>query len=199
MTIQIDDAGWGSPIGGVLIAGYRPETQEFAVAEIAVEHFQPPRFQQRTYLDAAVDATIEVVLRKLNSPGNENIAICSGFVHDKTRAFLAQSHRPWQTVKIEGPLQTLIEAALADYLRGLGFEPPKSTEQYGALFYQAIKWLKGGNLARAGMDAERMRVAKTGWASFPFYRDNTYVQAKELARRAKNRRGLARLRREEDF
>ena len=92
----------------------------------------------------------------------------------------------------------MIEDALANYLRSLGFEPPHSTEQYGALFYQAIKWLKDGNLARAGMNAERLRVAKTGWASFPFYRDYPYTQAKALARRAKNRRSLARLRAEEE-
>jgi hypothetical protein len=72
LTIQIDDAGWGSPIGGVLIAGYRPETGEFAVAEIAVAHFQPPRFQRRTYLDGAVDATRQV-LDMLASPADERV------------------------------------------------------------------------------------------------------------------------------
>jgi hypothetical protein len=195
--IQIDDAGWGSPIGGVLIAGYRPETGEFAVAEIAVAHFQPPRFQRRTYLDGAVDATRQV-LDMLASPADERVEICSGFVHGKTHAWLAESGRPWEIIKVKGPLQQLIEDALANYLRGLGFEPPKSTEQYGALFYQAIKWLKDGNLNRAGMNAERLRVAKTGWASFPFYRDYPYTQAKALARRAKNRRSLARLRAEEE-
>ncbi len=195
--LQIDDAGWGSPIGGVLIAGYRPETGEFAVAEIAVEHFQPPKFQQHTYLHAAVDATRQV-LATLASPANERVEICSGFVHGHTHAWLAESGRPWQIIKVEGMLQELIENALADYLRGLGFEPPKSTEQYGALFYQSIKWLKDGRMDRAGMNAERMRVAKTGWASFPFYRDYPYTQAKDLARRAKNRKGFVRLR-GEDF
>ncbi len=83
-------------------------------------------------------------------------------------------------------------------MRGLGFEPPKSTEQYGALFYDAIKWLKDDNPNRAGVNAEKLRVAKTGWASFSFYRDYPYSRAKVLAKQAKNRRGLARPRREEE-
>ncbi len=211
--IQIDDAGWGSPIGGVLIAGYRPTTDEFQVAEIAVEHFQGDAFAHKTYLAAAAEATRQV-LAALKSPPDERVEICSGYVHDKTHAWLAQSGHPWEIIKVVGALQQLIEAALAEYLRGLGFEPPKSTEQYGVLFYQAIRWLKNGHLDHTGMSAERMRVAKTGWASFPFYRDYPYVQAKQLARRAtsapavvadagvadagENRRGLARLRGEED-
>jgi len=40
MTIQIDDAGWGCLLLGVLIGAYRVETGEFAFGEIAVEHFQ---------------------------------------------------------------------------------------------------------------------------------------------------------------
>ncbi len=70
--IQIDDAGWGSPIGGVLIAGYRPTTDEFQVAEIAVEHFQGDAFARKTYLATAAEATWQV-LAALASPADEHI------------------------------------------------------------------------------------------------------------------------------
>jgi len=197
MTIQIDDAGWGSLIGGVLIAGLRLETDEFAVADIGVEYFQGDAFARKTYLGAAVEAT-QKVLEDLKSPSDEAIEICSGYVHEDTRAWLTGSGRPWRVVKVGGRLQELIEAAFADYLRRLGFPYDGSTENYGALFYKAVVWLKDGKPERAGMNAEKVRVAKTGWDSFPFYRDHPYRRAKILAQQSRSRRSFARWRGEEE-
>ena len=49
MTIQIDDAGWGCLLLGVLIGAYRVETGEFAFGEISVEHFQNGAFARQGY------------------------------------------------------------------------------------------------------------------------------------------------------
>lgn len=51
--IQIDDAGWGSLLSGVIIASLRKETGEFAWREVPVEQFQGNNFEGRVYLMGA--------------------------------------------------------------------------------------------------------------------------------------------------
>lgn len=192
MKVTIDDAGWGCPVGGVLIAGLYEEAGTFASAVIGIEHFQPPKFGARTYLDEAAKCT-ETVLTSLGVLGNPSlhVDICSGFVHKQTHAWLAKSGIEFAIVKVQGPLQAKIESALLTYLQGLGFPYKDSTEEYGKLFYQAIRWLKGGDANVTGMAQARMQFAKTGWNSFRFYCNYPYQIAKVKAEAAKRENRLA--------
>ena len=177
MTIQIDDAGWGSMIGGVLIACYRVETAEFTAWEIPVTDFQGESFNHRRYLSSAWVAT-QRGLQTLKWGVPEPVQICSGFVHGETHHKL----RAAQIVKITGPLQDKIEAELLSYLHKLGFPFEGSTEEYGKLFFESVRWLKGGNPNRRGMDPERLKVAKSGWKTFRFYQQYPYREATEKAK-----------------
>lgn len=60
--IQIDDAGWGSLLSGVIIAGLRKETGEFAWREVPAEQFQGDNFDRRVYLVGAVNAAVDVLV-----------------------------------------------------------------------------------------------------------------------------------------
>ena len=180
--ILVDDAGWGSPVGGCLIAAYRVETHFFHWEEVPVNFFQGQAFIDRAYLDGAALAAKDAIAVLGPTPG-EPIHICSGYVHTETH----RQHPDWKIVKIKGPFQAIIEKTLKTYLHGLGFPYQGSTEEYGKLFYEAIRWLKGGNPNRPGMDPKRVLLAKSGWRTFPAYRDYPYRKAIDVARALKRR------------
>lgn len=184
MTIQIDDAGWGSLVGGCLIGCYRVETGEFTAHEIAVENFQGELMASRRYLPIAWEAAKRGldVLRHENNALREPIEVCQGWVNQDIRRKLGVPGS-----KITGPFQARIEAVLLEYLRGLGFDYRGSTEEYGKLFFESVRWLKGGNPNRRGMDPERMKLAKTGWKTFPAYRDYPWKEAVQRAKAIKAR------------
>lgn len=182
MTIQVDDAGWGCPIGGTLIAAYRVETGEFQAREIPVSYFQGDAFEHKDYLAASAIAAASAVAGPLASAG-EPIEICSGYIHATTQRL----HPTWKIVKITGPFQARIEQELLAYLHKLGFPYQGSTEAYGKLFFEAIRWLKGGNLNRRGMDPDRVKLGKTGWATWGIYEKHPYAVATKLAQEFKRR------------
>lgn len=186
MTIQIDDAGWGCLLGGVLIGCYRVETGEFTAHEIPVTDFQGECFTHRRYLSTAwvcAKRGLEVLRHETSEP----IQVCQGFVNGEVRRKLRVPG-----IRITGPFQARIEKALLDYLNKLGFPYQGSTEEYGKLFFEALRWLKGGNPNQRGMLPERMRMAKTGWETFRFYRDLPYKEAANEAKRFKSRRRSSR-------
>lgn len=171
MTILIDDSGWGCPIGSTIIGALRAETGEYAYVILPIEQFQGEKFAHKEYLEGARAAT-ENLLGQLKHLPEEPIRICTGYVHTATRQWLGPrgyNAKDWNTTKIEGELQILIERTLRDYLKSLGFELHQSTEKYGSLFFEAMVWLKGGNPNTAGMLPQRMAVAKTGWGTFQWH------------------------------
>jgi hypothetical protein len=197
-TIIIDDAGFGCPVGGMIIAGYRPHTKAFEWALVSVGDFQSPAFERHGYRLGSLQAA-QGVLRKLNADkGRDVIHICQGEPHKATHDWLARDGWDWQAVKVQGDLQGLIEQQLKDYLASLGFVYRGSTEQYGLLFWSAIQWLKDGNINQRGMNEEKILQAKSGWESFQYYRDLPYSEAKEAAQRHKAQRGRARWRDDEE-
>ena len=103
--IQIDDAGWGSLVGGVLIAATRTETGEFACGEIPVAFFQSEAFARKAYLEESRDVARRV-LEQLHVGKDEPIEICTGYVLEGVRSMLdADGYSSWRTGKIAGALQ----------------------------------------------------------------------------------------------
>ena len=194
MTVQIDDAGWGCLLGGVIIGAYRLETQEFACQEIPARFFQPPLFGQRAYLDKAVEVAGRLLMDELGVQPGEEIQVCSGYVLSNVGPWLAQAGLLGRKVKVEGPLQVLVETALQQSLAALGLDVSYDvlTRKQGLLFWKCLHWLKGGNINATRAVAERERHAKTGWASYGIWVGHPYAQAKQLAAQAKAARKQAR-------
>ena len=214
MTIQLDDAGWGCLIGGVIVGAYRLETQEFACEEIPARFFQPPLFGQRAsacactpacagthadrhadrYLDKAVEVAGRLLMDELGVQPGEEIQVCSGYVLSNVGPWLAQAGLLGRKVKVEGPLQVLVETALQQSLAALGLDVSYDvlTRKQGLLFWKCLHWLKGGNINATRAVAERERHAKTGWASYGIWVGHPYAQAKQLAAQAKAARKQAR-------
>jgi hypothetical protein len=193
MTIQMDDAGWGCLLLGVLIGAYRVETGEFAFGEIAVEHFQNGAFARKGYLDVAVTVADDLLVQFAVGL-DEPIEVCRGYVLDGVRAWLSKQGYTWTPIKVEGPLQVLVENALLQKLHALGIRVDYRTltEKQGLLFWHCLRWLKGGDMEATRALPERQALAKTGWASYGIWVSHPYRQAKRLASEAKRARSGAR-------
>lgn len=186
--IQIDDAGWGSLLGSTIIGAYRVETAEFMWEELPIAAFQGTAFARKAYLEEAVLAA-RLALQRLAATPEEKIECCSGYVLAAVRDDLHTQGYAVQVVRVVGPLQEKIEAAFRECLRRLGFECTAEVQAApGKLFYQALKWLKGGNVDACMAVAERERWAKTGWATYRIWVEHPYKLARWLAAQHKQER-----------
>jgi len=169
MTLQIDDAGVGDLLYGVIVGAYRPETGEFTYDVVGVEFFQPPKFGRKAYLERTSEIVMQIVER-MRLFDNEPIQICSSFVFEKAVRLLEETYgKDRVTVsKIVGRAQHLVETAYLDEIRNLGYEPILEREEKRARsFFHMLRWLK--------KDPRRFRHAKTGWP-----RLRRYVKAQKV-------------------
>ncbi len=163
MTIQIDDQGWGTPVGGVGIIVLRKETEEVYYDIVPIEHFNLETFKKKTYLDSARDI-VEAGFSKLKVLKDEEIEICSGCIHDKTAEWLKNKGYKFTVMKIDGNAQLKGEILFNEYLRSLGVPNPppiieETVEEYKAQFFYLVDWVRKD---RNG----RKPHCKTGWKYF---------------------------------
>ncbi len=163
MTIQIDDQGWGTPVGGVGIIVLRKETGEIHYDIVPIECFSLDSFKKKTYLAGARDI-VERGFIKLKVPKNEEIEICSGCIHDKTAQWLKDEGYKFTVMKIDGLAQQIGEKLFIDYLRGLGVPNPpqivlETVDEYKAQFFYLVDWVRKEPQARK-------HLCKTGWKYF---------------------------------
>ncbi len=157
MTIQIDDAGYGDLLFGVVIGAYRPETNDFFYDVIDVKFFQNPLFEKKRYIDEALKIARKLV-KRLKLEDGERIEICRGDILNKaSEGFIeAYGEKSVARVKVEGRAQHLVEEAYLDEIRNLGYEPlPDRTEKWGKSFWHMYRWLRN--------NPRRLRYAKSGW------------------------------------
>lgn len=163
MTIQIDDQGWGTPVGGVGIIILRKETDEIHYDIVPIEHFRTDSFKKKTYLSGARDI-VEQGFIKLNITRDEEIEICSGCIHDKTAQWLKTEGYKFTVTKIDGSAQQKGEQLFREYLCGLGVpDPPEiiseTVDEYKAQFFYLMDWVRKDPPGRA-------HLCKTGWKYF---------------------------------
>lgn len=158
MTVIIDDAGVGDPVGGCVIGVLKVENGCFVWDVIPVRFFQEPLFRKRLYLGEAVN----VVLRCLERSGindGELVRICRGDIFRLVKRKLAERYMV-EEVKVEGELQVLVEEAYLNYLHGLGVTREILTIESGKeRFIRLLKWIYDA-------PEERLKLAKTGWRSW---------------------------------
>jgi hypothetical protein len=163
MTIQIDDAGVGDLLHGVVVGAHRIETGEFHYDVIPVSYFQEPIFKQKVYLEKATELSIRL-LREMKLGDEEKIEICSSFLFDETRPALVQRYgdRRVRVEAIRGQGQTNVETAYLDEIRNLGYEPiAERDEKRARSFFHMLRWVKN--------DPSRIKFAKTGWPKLKRY------------------------------
>lgn len=163
MTIQIDDQGWGTPVGGVGIIVLRKETARYYYDIVPIEHFRLGNFKKKTYLASARDI-VEKGFKELNITKDEEIEICSGCIHDRTAQWLKDEGYKFTIMKIDGLAQKTGEQVFIEYLRSLGIPNPPSiieetVDEYKAQFFYLMEWVREDPKGRAPL-------CKTGWKYF---------------------------------
>lgn len=159
-AIQVDDAGWGFPLGGVMIGatdGRRVET-----GLVPVDYFQGERFERHEYLGYAAMVTQELLKRFDAQPDDTLIEICTGYVNVGSKEALRKAGYEVKVAEITGLLQDELERHFAAYVKALGYDgyvDPKETHDPKNPFKNIMKWIEE-------KPEERMRLAKTGWKYF---------------------------------
>ena len=163
MTLQIDDAGVGDLLHGVVVGAYRLATGEFTYEMVDVEFFQQPKFGRKAYLEE----TSKIVMRiidKMKLAEDESMLICSSYLFEKAVRDLEEKYGKEKVTvtKITGDAQRFVETAYLDEVRNLGYEPLSEREQRRARsFFHMLRWLK--------KDPRRFKHAKTGWPRLKRY------------------------------
>jgi hypothetical protein len=163
MTLQIDDAGVGDLLHGVVIGAYRSTTGDFTYEVVGVEFFQQPRFGKKAYLEETSRIVMKII-DKMKPAENEPIQICSSYIFEKVVRELEEKYgRERVTVaKITGEAQRFVETAYLDEVRNLGYEPLQEREEKrGRSFFHMLRWVK--------RDPRRFKHAKTGWPRLKRY------------------------------
>lgn len=164
-VIQIDDAGIGSPVGGAVIGALEVETAAFQQEMIGVEYFQDGRYAAKEYQNR----TVEIVSDLFGEMGVTNdayrVEICSGHIFDRVRTWLGDEGYSWKSVKIEDPLQFLIENSFSDYLVGIGVpEKIRKVEVGRDQFMYLFNWVKEDPDARVRYCKTNGSKWKTKWS-----------------------------------
>jgi hypothetical protein len=179
MTIQIDDAGYGSLIGPAFIGAYRKETDEFVHGEVALRFFRGAVFRKGEYIREA-SRVIRSLLSRLDSAESERLEICTGNIFDD---FENTTGHPVLRTKIEGPLQEAIEDVCESYLLDLGVSI-NGVQPSAKHFRLCFDWVIADYPARE-------RYVKTGWPKWeqkwqPIARSRAARRRRLAARRVKH-------------
>jgi len=172
MTIQVDDQGWGTPVGGVGIIVVRKETFEIHYDIVPIEYFNIKMFKKKAYLEGARNI-VEDGINKLKVQKDEEIEICSGCIHDKTAEWFKKEGYKFTVLKIDGIAQKKGEEMFVEYLRELGVpDPPpiveETVDEYKAQFFYLMDWVREDPDGRA-------HLCKTGWKYFKKFFKNKKI------------------------
>lgn len=161
--IQVDDSGWGFPLGGVLAGVYDLETDDFWVREITPEFFQDPEFSDKKYLDEYAKQVLDVFKEFEPSREDSLIKICTGYINDGAKGKLRRKgYEMVEVDRIGEPLQSTLEESHRKYI----------IDNYGEDVYYDPKELGEGEIAQKYREVLEFieenglwEEAKTGWKS----------------------------------
>jgi len=162
--LEVDDAGWGDLLDGVVLGFLRVEDSAFLVKVIDVKFFHKPFFAEKLYLDEAAKLAHEA-LKELKTKKSEEIRICTAPVLEKVRKTLADEGYKVTPAKIVGELQVKVEAAFVDRLEKMGVEEGSvPLEPCRDRFYAQLRWIHEDL-------TNRERYVKTAWKSWKRWRN----------------------------
>lgn len=143
IKVQIDDAGWGSCLGGMLVGMWIEANNRYEVREISVAEFKQGKV---SYLGAIANA-VQDLLSDLD-PESYYLELCTGWIFSKTREVLKKTR--WQVLpqKIEGFLQEKLERDFRNLLVSrYGLPSDMNPENYRDAYKFALKCYNQGKFA----------------------------------------------------
>ena len=161
--IQIDDSGWGSLLGGVIIGVCDTDTNRLYSRLIPISFFQGGKFENQEYIAYALKIA-KAGLQLLTSYPDDSgihIQICRGYLLSEIRSWAERNRLHYtkiEHVDIKDPLQSLLEARFSKHLERIGVPAGKGKGAHRISFDEMLKWVKE--------DPKRIKYVKTGWKSW---------------------------------
>lgn len=161
-VLQIDDAGWGFPLCGVMVGVSDEKIVKTAI--VPVEYFRNDTknsFDSKKYLKKYANLAIELVRNFDATPKTHRIEICTGYVNQPLREMLRTLGFDVRVVEIKGLLQDELENIFKKYV----------FETIGADIYYDPKEMKKADIPKAYYKCLRYGMnncpdqVKTGWES----------------------------------
>jgi len=158
-VLSIDDAGWGSPVGGVMVGISDGAT--VITDTLGVEYFKGVYFERKHYLKGYSLVGQELLKRYKPSPSTHCIEICTGHINTTFKEDLRRLGYDVRVTEIKGLLQDTLEGLFKDYIQ----------ELTGADLAYDPKALKAWEIAskyRQAVDYARQHcpeLLKAGWKS----------------------------------
>jgi hypothetical protein len=159
-VLQIDDAGWGFPLCGVMV-GISDEERVFS-AVVPVEYFRDDSeflFQIKEYLQRYTELATQLLDQFGASPNTHRIEICTGFVNQPLRDRLRELGYDVRVVEIKGLLQDELEEQYRAYV----------AEEVGSDIYYDPKSIDRSQITRRYRECLEYgnkncpHLIKTGW------------------------------------
>lgn len=142
MIIEIDDAGTGSPVGGIVIGALK--NGRFSYKVIPVELFRTERNESiKKVKEAVLEAVLEL-LKILDFNQEEDfVRICRGDIFSLAHSRFDELEFHWERAKIESKLQDLVETAYDFHLVELGVPRMlvKRLLDYRHYVVELLKWV----------------------------------------------------------
>ncbi len=146
-VLRIDDAGWGFPLGGIMV-GVSDE-QVVKTAIVPVEYFRKDtqnHFMTKRYLKKYSDLAIDLLKEFEATPSTHRIEICSGYVNQPLREKLRIFGYDVRVVEIKGMLQEELENIFKKYVAEIIgadiYYDPKELEKSDIprKYYECVKY-----------------------------------------------------------
>lgn len=158
--VQIDDAGIGFPLCGVMI-GICLENEQIFTDTVDVKFFQGKSFEEQEYLQEYAYKG-SALLHKIGvNPQTHRIEICTGFINTRLKDLLRKKGFDVRVTEIKGLLQDKLENLFKKHiLKETGYKftyDPKevAVKDLGRLYYNAVNYGK----------ARTPHKLKSGWKS----------------------------------
>lgn len=143
--LQIDDAGVGFVLGGVMVGvtdGSRVVTDV-----VDVSFFKPGPFEKKLYLKEYAKKGLKIVQDDFKAiPKTHRIEICTGFINQYLRDTLRDQGFDVRVVEIKGMLQDNLENLFREYIKketgaDLAYDPKEiSKSELGKNYYKVLEW-----------------------------------------------------------
>lgn len=142
--IQIDDAGWGFPLLGVMVGV--TDGDRVLTDMVPVKFFQEPLYHSKAYLNDYADRGLCIMEEMGAKPKTHRVEICTGFVNKNLKNALRDAGYDVRVNEIKGLLQDQLEERFRYNVQGifgvdLAYDPKQvGKAMLGRRYYDVLHW-----------------------------------------------------------
>jgi hypothetical protein len=142
--IQIDDAGWGFPLCGVMVGV--TDGVQVLTNTVPVSFFQGNKFKGKDYLKSYSSRGLELVAQFNSSPATHRIEICTGFINSTLKKALRKLKYDVRVTEIKGLLQDELEKLFKEHVKkevglDLAYDPKEmDKKKIGKAYYSVLNY-----------------------------------------------------------